>query len=83
MSAMTHVVHSTVNRLMRYMFCCQVIKNPVESHLPTGCVKIATSFHADLVDVRELVSTSQPIVLVVGAMSHGSVSSLLLLCTLS
>lgn len=51
----------------------KVIKNPVESHLPTGCVKIATSFHADLVDVRELVSTSQPIVLVVGAMSHGSV----------
>jgi len=45
----------------------------VESHLPTGCVKIATSFHADLVDVRELVPTSQPIVLVVGAMSHGSV----------
>jgi len=55
----------------------------VESHLPTGCVKIATSFHADLVDVRELVPTSQPIVLVVGAMSHGSVSSLLLLYTLS
>ena len=54
-----------------------MIKNPVENHLPTGCVKIATSFHADIVDVRELVPTSQPIVLVVGAMSHGSVSSLL------
>ena len=52
-----------------------MIKNPVESHLPTGCVKIATSFHAELADVRELIPTSQPIVFVVGAMSHGSVSS--------
>jgi len=56
-----------------------VIKNPVENHLPTGCVKIATSFYADLVDVRELVPASQPIVFVVGAMSHGSVSLLIIL----
>ena len=48
----------------------------MESHLPTGCVKIATSFHAELVDARDLVPTSEPIVLVVGAMSHGSVSLL-------
>jgi len=46
----------------------------VESHLPTGCVKNATSFHGELVDVRDIVPTSQPIVLVIGAMSHGSVS---------
>jgi len=59
-----------------------VIKNPVESHLPTGCVKIATSFHADLVDVRELVPTSAPLVFVVGAMSHGSVSGMLFVCIL-
>ena len=58
--------------------CHQVIKNPVESHLPTGCVKIATSFHAELADVRELVPESQPIVFVVGAMSHGSVSTTLI-----
>lgn len=56
------------------MVVVQVIKNPVQNHLPTGCLKIATSFHAELVDVGDLVPDSKPIVFVVGAMSHGSVS---------
>jgi rRNA pseudouridine-1189 N-methylase Emg1 (Nep1/Mra1 family) len=54
-------------------YCLQVIKNPIEDHLPTGCMKIGTSLSGDLVDVRELVPENAPIVLVIGAMSHGSV----------
>lgn len=51
----------------------QVIKNPITDHLPTGCRKIGTSYHADLcVDLNQF-ATNQPIVFVVGAMAHGKV----------
>lgn len=50
-----------------------MIKNPVTDHLPTGCTKIATSFKADVIDPRELVPENEPVVIVVGAMAHGSV----------
>lgn len=54
----------------------QVIKNPVTNHLPTGCVKIGTSYHSDqIVDVRKLVK-EEPMVFVVGAMAHGKVLEL-------
>jgi len=50
-----------------------VIKNPISDHLPTGCRKIGTSFHADqLVDVRTF-AKDKPVVFVVGAMAHGKV----------
>lgn len=52
----------------------KVIKNPVTDHLPTGCTKIATSFKADVIDPRELVPENEPVVIVVGAMAHGSLS---------
>ncbi|KAK2164929.1 hypothetical protein LSH36_57g02027 [Paralvinella palmiformis] len=52
----------------------KVIKNPIVDHLPTGCTKIATSFGADqVVDPKMIVPDVDPIVLVVGAMAHGSV----------
>ena len=54
----------------------KVIKNPIEDHLPTGCVKVATSFKGKLTDVRDMVPSDAPIVFVIGAMSHGSVSKL-------
>ncbi|EDO41131.1 predicted protein [Nematostella vectensis] len=53
----------------------KVIKNPVTDHLPTGCKKIGTSCHVEkLVNVRDMVPSDEPIVFVVGAMAHGSVS---------
>ena len=52
----------------------QVIKNPVTDHLPTGCVKVGTSYHSEqMVDVRKLVK-NEPMVFVVGAMAHGKVN---------
>ena len=52
----------------------QVIKNPITDHLPTGCLKIGTSYHSkEMVDVRKMVK-SEPIVFVVGAMAHGKVN---------
>ncbi|XP_029180324.1 ribosomal RNA small subunit methyltransferase NEP1-like [Acropora muricata] len=52
----------------------KVIKNPVTDHLPTGCRKIGTSFHSDkLVKWKEIIPNDDPIVVVVGAMAHGSV----------
>lgn len=50
-----------------------MIKNPITDHLPTGCMKIGTSFNADqCVDVRQFAKDC-PIVFVVGAMAHGKV----------
>ena len=43
-------------------------------HLPVGCTKIGTSFHADITDPRDLVPDNEPVVFVVGALAHGSVS---------
>lgn len=51
----------------------KVIKNPVTDHLPTGCLKIGTSYHSDqIVDVRKL-AKEEPVVFVVGAMAHGKI----------
>ena len=62
----------------------KVIKNPISDHLPTGCTKIGTSFHADkCVNAREFAKEG-PVVFVVGAMAHGKVySSLLVSCGLA
>jgi len=50
-----------------------VIKNPVTDHLPTGCPKIGTSYHAEqIVDVSKL-AKEEPVVFVIGAMAHGKV----------
>lgn len=51
----------------------QVIKNPVTDHLPTGCRRISTSYHADLCTDLSQFATDRPIVFVVGAMAHGKV----------
>lgn len=54
----------------------KVIKNPINDHLPVGCKKIATSFSAKkVVHPKELVpADDKPVVVVIGAMAHGSVS---------
>lgn len=65
---------STSTPLLTLCFL-QVIKNPVSDHLPVGCLKIGTSFAASQVsDLRELVPAAEPVVIVVGAFAHGSVS---------
>ncbi|KAL4223325.1 18S rRNA pseudouridine methyltransferase [Mactra antiquata] len=52
----------------------KVIKNPITDHLPVGCKKICMSFKAEqCVDPKTLVPSDEPVVLVVGAMAHGSV----------
>lgn len=54
----------------------KVIKNPITDHLPVGCKKYAMSFSADkVINPKELVPESEPVVVVVGAMAHGSVRS--------
>lgn len=56
-----------------WCFISQVIKNPIVNHLPTGCLKIGTSYHAEeLADVRKF-AQDKPVVFVVGAMAHGKV----------
>ncbi|KAF2904807.1 hypothetical protein ILUMI_01372 [Ignelater luminosus] len=54
----------------------KVIKNPVTDHLPVGVKKIATSFSSkQLTKCSDLVpNTEDPIVIVVGAMAHGSLN---------
>lgn len=57
------------------LFCFQVIKNPVSDHLPLGCKKYGTSFHVEKVtNPRDIVPEKEPVVIVIGALSHGSVS---------
>ncbi|KAL8622454.1 hypothetical protein ACOMHN_034119 [Nucella lapillus] len=52
----------------------KVIKNPVTSHLPAGVKKYVMSFKAtEVVNPKTLIPTDEPIVLVIGAMAHGSV----------
>jgi len=60
----------------------KVIKNPVSDHFPPGVRKLCTSFKAQrCVNARELVPKPEetggeapPIVIVVGAMAHGSLN---------
>ena len=59
----------------------KVIKNPVSDHFPPGCRKLCTSFKADrCVNAKELVPKPEagaadiPVVIVVGAMAHGSLN---------
>lgn len=57
----------------------KVIKNPVTDHLPVGCRKIGFSYTATkVVNPRELVPLEDPIAVVIGAMAHGKVGTLLL-----
>jgi rRNA small subunit pseudouridine methyltransferase Nep1 len=55
----------------------KVIKNPVTNHLPVGCPKYCTSFHAEKVfNVKNFAdeqNPNEPIVVVIGAMAKGSV----------
>ncbi|ESN91170.1 hypothetical protein HELRODRAFT_90376 [Helobdella robusta] len=59
----------------------KVIKNPITDHFPNGCMKIGTSFSAEVVQDPTSVMTSTtnnddddaPIVFVVGAISRGSI----------
>ena len=55
----------------------KVIKNPVVNHLPAGCPKYCTSFHAEKVsNVKDFAAEqnpNEPIVVVIGAMAKGSV----------
>lgn len=54
----------------------KVVKNDLTKYLPLGCPKISTSFHTDnIVDFKTLVPTDgRPLVVVIGAMAHGSVN---------
>ena len=53
----------------------QVIKNPVSDYLPVGARKYATSFSAnEIVRPSKFIPLNEPVVIVVGAMAHGSVS---------
>lgn len=55
----------------------KVIKNPITDHLPVGCPKYLSSFHAENVlnvsDFAKNHSPDEPIVVVVGAIAKGSV----------
>ena len=69
-----HLLHSDMS-VQRYALF-QVIRNPVSFHLPTGCTKVLMSFGADkVVHPKTLIPKDEPIVFVIGAMAHGSVSS--------
>jgi len=55
----------------------KVIKNPVSDHFPAGCRRFVSSYAAErCVCVRDFAATTndEPVVFVVGAMSHGKVS---------
>lgn len=59
----------------------RVVKNPITRYFPAGCYKIGTSFSAEKVvrpsELPALVKsgTSDSMVIVIGAMAHGSVVS--------
>merc|ERR1712241_1031760 len=57
----------------------KVIKNPVSDHFPAGCRRFVSSYAAErCVRIRDFAETisanSEPVVFVVGAMSHGKVT---------
>jgi len=58
----------------------KVVRNPVESHLPPGCRKIACSFSANkLVDLKEYVPRlppDEPVCFVIGGFAHGDLMGL-------
>ena len=72
---LVHVPSKISDSAIISVFVQKVIKNPVIDHLPVGCTKIGTSFHADITDPRDLVPENEPVVFVVGALAHGSVST--------
>jgi rRNA small subunit pseudouridine methyltransferase Nep1 len=52
----------------------KVVKNPVTSHLPVGCMKIGMSTTGDLVDMNQFVRTlpeGKPIAFMMGSHAHG------------
>jgi rRNA small subunit pseudouridine methyltransferase Nep1 len=57
----------------------KVIKNPISDHLPTGCIKIATSYGAvKTVRLREylpVAAPSGPVAVFVGAIAHGAIDT--------
>ncbi|VDO01577.1 unnamed protein product [Rodentolepis nana] len=59
----------------------KVVKNPITRYFPAGCYKIGTSFSAEKVvrpnEIPHMVKsgTSESMVVVIGAMAHGSVVS--------
>ncbi|VDP12875.1 unnamed protein product [Soboliphyme baturini] len=56
-------------------FSFTVIKNPVENYLPVGCKKYSTSVHVEkLTTLRDIVPPEDPVVIVVGAISHGQIA---------
>ena len=46
----------------------------MSDHLPAGAKKYVMSFKADVIDPKTLIPEDGPVVLIVGAMAHGSVS---------
>ncbi|EUB55178.1 Ribosomal RNA small subunit methyltransferase NEP1 [Echinococcus granulosus] len=70
-----HAAEGNHEKLLR------VVKNPITRYFPAGCAKIGMSFSADkIVHPSEVPSmsrlgTSESIVVVIGAMAHGSVVS--------
>lgn len=54
----------------------KVVKNPVVSHLPTGCRKVGFETDGKLVDVNAWAGAlpqDKPVTVVIGALSHGDV----------
>ncbi|VDM32332.1 unnamed protein product [Hydatigera taeniaeformis] len=70
-----HAAEGNHEKLLR------VVKNPITRYFPAGCAKIGMSFTADKIvppsEVPSMVQlgTSESIVVVIGAMAHGSVVS--------
>lgn len=68
-----HAVDGNHEKLLK------VVKNPVTRYFPAGCFKVGTSFSAEKVikasEIPPMVKsgTSKSIVVVIGAMAHGSV----------
>jgi rRNA small subunit pseudouridine methyltransferase Nep1 len=54
----------------------KIIKNPVTNHLPVGCKKYLASYNCqNIVKLKDLAKPEddEPIVVVVGGISHGKV----------
>ncbi|VDL95242.1 unnamed protein product [Schistocephalus solidus] len=53
----------------------KVVKNPVTRYFPAGSLRIGTSFSADRIVSPRDIPASDAIVVVIGAMAHGSIVS--------